>query len=329
MAKGANQKLKLLYLTKIFQEKTDDDHGITMPEIIESLATYDVNAERKSIYDDMEQLRRFGVSIDARKQNGKTYYYMDKRLFEQAELKLLVDAVQSSKFITAKKSQELIKKLESLASHEEAKKLQRQVYVTQRIKTMNESIYYNVDAIHEAIFHNCDISFQYFQWNTRKEMELRRGGKRYQVSPWALSWTDENYYMIAYDAQEEIIKHFRVDKMLRIEREEQARQGKEAFASFDMGMYTKKRFGMFHGNEETVTLQCKKELAGVMIDRFGKDVSMRPDGEDGCLVRINVIFSQQFIGWLIGLGSGVQVAAPLHLREEVSQKLKEIQKLYE
>ena len=202
MAKGANQKLKLLYLIRIFQEKTDDDHGITMQEIINSLAAYGVTAERKSLYDDFETLGVYGIDINKTQHDRNVYYSIGSREFEVPELKLLVDAVQSSKFITQKKSEELIGKLEKLTSVYEAVKLRRQVYVHGRIKTMNESIYYAVDAIHEAIAGNNQVRFQYFQWNVKKEQELKHNGAYYKVSPWGLSWDDENYYLVSNGIQE-------------------------------------------------------------------------------------------------------------------------------
>lgn len=187
MAKGNNQKLKILYLIKILSEKTDETHSITMQEIISSLKAYGISAERKSIYNDIESLRMFGMDIIGEQKDRTYYYHIGKRKFEIVELKLLVDSVQSAKFITAKKSNELIKKIEGLASRYEASQLQRQVYVSERVKTMNESIYYNVDKIHTAISANSKITFQYYQWDIHKKMILRKDGALYKVSPWALS----------------------------------------------------------------------------------------------------------------------------------------------
>ena len=233
MAKGPNQKLKLLYLMKIFMEETDEQHPLTMPEIISKLNACGINADRKTLYMDFEELRTFGLDIISEKQGRKWNYYIGARDFELPELKLLVDSVQSAKFMTDRKSNELIQKIESLASRHDAKKLQRQVFITGRVKTMNESIYYNVDRLHDAIATDSQIRFKYFQWNTKKEMELRRGGEWYQTSPWGLMWDDENYYLVAYspdrgsadkpeadgaDGQEAGgIRHYRVDKMLNIE----------------------------------------------------------------------------------------------------------------
>ena len=196
MPKGTNQKFKLYYLAKILTEKTDEDHYITMPEILKELERYEVTANRKSIYNDLKDLERLGIEVEGEPIGKGYHYHVVDRQFELPELKLLVDAIQSSKFITARKSNELIKKLETLVSKYEAAKLQRQVFVSGRIKTMNESIYYNVDEIHNAIAENRKIRFQYFQWNVKKEMELRHGGACYHISPWGMSWDDENYYLV-------------------------------------------------------------------------------------------------------------------------------------
>jgi len=322
MAKGANQKLKPIYLIKIMQEKTDEEHGITMPEIIKALEAYGVSAERKSIYDDFEMIRTLGIDIVG-EQKGKTYYYrLVGRQFEVVELKLLVDAIQSSKFITEKKSNELIKKLESFLSQYEARQLQRQVYVSGRIKTMNESIYYNVDELHAAISLNRKIKFQYFKWNIKKEMELRKGGEFYEVSPWALSWDDENYYLIAFDSRENKIKHFRVDKMLKICTTDEPREGKELFEGFDVANYTKKSFGMFGGEEQIVKLQFENNLAGVVIDRFGKDISIMPADEKHFSINVKVAVSDQFFGWIFALGNGVRILGPNDVLEQMTEKIK-------
>jgi len=328
MAKGTNQKLKLVYLIKILLEQTDEEHCITMQEIMEALAAYDITAERKSIYADLEEIRNLGIDIMG-EQRGKTYlYHVTGRKFELAELKLLVDAIQSSKFITVRKSRELIKKLEGLASVHEAKQLQRQVYVSGRVKTMNESIYYNIDGLHNAIAANRKIRFQYFQWNLKKEVELRKGGRFYEISPWALSWEDENYYLIGYDAEEEKIKHFRVDKMLKIQCLEEEREGRELFVQFDMAAYSRKSFGMFGGKEEYVKLLCDNSLAGVIIDRFGKDVIMMPTDEGHFRVNVNVAVSEPFFGWLFGLGDKVEILGPDTVREKMREMVCKLSRIY-
>ena len=310
MPKLSNQKLKLIYLMKILLERTDETHSITMAEIIDALAAYDISAERKSLYNDIENLRVYGLDIIGTQEDRTYSYHIGNRQFELAELKLLVDSVQSAKFITAKKSNELIKKIEGLASRYEASQLHRQVFVAGRVKTMNESIYYNVDRIHTAIAENSRITFQYFQWNVDKKMELRHDGALYEVSPWSLSWNDENYYLIAYDSSEKIIKHFRVDKMLHIKSNGKGREGRQTFQSFDMAAYTRKMFGMYGGKEEWVQIACENSLAGVMIDRFGKDISMLRLDDTRFVINVEVAVSRQFLAWIIGLGEGVTLAGP-------------------
>lgn len=333
MSRGTNQKLKLIYLMRILLEKTDDKHSLTMAEILQELARYDITAERKSIYADFESLRLYGIDIISEQRNRTVYYHVGSRDFEIAELKLLVDAVQSSKFITEKKSRQLIKKLEGFASQHEAKELHRQVYVHGRIKTMNESIYYNVDKIHQAIGKNVQIVFQYFQWNVEKEMELRHNGAFYQISPWELIWDDENYYLVGYDNNAGRMKHFRVDKMLKIGLSEEKREGKEFLEKTDMAAYSRKRFGMFDGREETVKLECENRFAGVIIDRFGKDVSMRKIDDEHFVANIDVAVSGQFIGWVIALGAGVKVAGPQsvvdYMNQEIDRLIKQYRKLEE
>ena len=310
MPKGTNQKFKLYRLAQIMQEQTDDEHYITMPEIMEGLAKYEVTADRKSIYTDLRDLSILGIEVEGEPIGNRYHYHVINRTFELPELKLLVDAIQSSKFITEKKSNALIKKLETLVSKYNAQKLQRQVFVSGRIKTMNESIYYTVDAIHNAISENKKIKFQYYQWNIKKEMELRHNGAWYHISPWGLSWDDENYYLVGYDSNVKQVKHYRVDKMLHIKISTENREGKEHFKKLNMADYTKKSFGMFGGKEQTVKLLVKNSLAGVIIDRFGKDVMMFPDKGNYFTVNVNVHVSRQFLGWVFSLGEDIKILGP-------------------
>ena len=328
MPKSSNQKLKLIYLMKILLERTDETHSITMPEIIDALAAYDISAERKSLYNDIENLRVYGLDVIGTQEDRTYSYHIGNRQFELAELKLLVDSVQSAKFITAKKSNELIKKIEGFASKYEASQLQRQVFVAGRVKTMNESIYYNVDRIHAAIAENSRITFQYFQWNVDKKMELRHDGALYEVSPWSLSWDNENYYLIAYDSNEKIIKHFRVDKMLHIELAKEHREGDERFRQFDMGAYARKMFGMFDGEEEMVKILCRNYLAGVMIDRFGKDVTMVKRDEDSFYVNVKVAVSGQFLAWVIALGEGAKIVGPESVVHRMKKEIERLARQY-
>ena len=307
---GENQKLKMLYLVKIFEEETDDLHALTMPEIRDRLAEYGVNADRKTLYEDFDVLRGYGVDIIAEKEGRNCLYHLGSRDFELPELKLLVDAVQSSRFITDKKSKELIKKLESLVSRHEGSRLQRQVLIAGRVKTMNESIYYNVDKIHEAIGSNRQISFRYFDWNLDKEMVPRRDGRLYRLSPWALMWDDEKYYLVAFDSEHGSIRHYRVDKMTGISMLDEPREGQEAFSRFNIAHYTNTLFGMYAGDETKVTIEAENGMVGVLIDRFGKDIIIAPVDRDHFRTTVTVAVSSHFLGWIMSLDGDVRIVAP-------------------
>ena len=328
MPKGANQKLKLYYLSRVMLEDTDEDHPLTMPEIREKLEAYGVTADRKSLYDDLRALEVLGIEVTGEKNGREYYYYVSNKQFEIAELKLLTDAIQSSKFITEKKSRDLIKKLMTLVSRYEATQLQRQVVVQGRIKAMNESIYYLVDDIHHAIATNRKIRFRYMQWNLKKQMEPRRKGL-YEVSPWALTWDDENYYLIAYDAEAEKIKHYRVDKMQSIELTGERREGREFFDRFDMAAYAKKSFGMYSGEDERVRIRFADHLVGVLIDRFGKDITILPDKTPGwSQTAVNVAVSDQFFGWIFALGTEAEIIGPDHVVERFRAEVRALGSLY-
>ncbi len=327
-AAGENQKLKLLYLYDILKERTDEYHAISMSEIIEALDACGVSAERKSIYTDIQALNVYGADIVGEKV-GKGYQYrVASRDFEMPELKLLVDSVQSSKFITGRKSKDLIRKLEGLASRYEARELDRQVVVAGRIKTMNESIYYNVDAIHRAIADDVKIRFKYFRWTEKKDQELRRDGADYVVSPWGLVWDDENYYLIGYDDEREEIRHYRVDKMKSIRLTDQKREGRSAFAGKDMATYTEKRFGMYDGELIKVALLCKNDMAGVIIDRFGKDVPMIKIDQDHFETRVDMALSPLFLGWVASMGDGIKIVEPASAVEKMRSMIDDLKELY-
>ena len=311
MARREGQKLKLILLQEILARETDAEHGIGLAEIIARLESQGVQAERKSLYDDLNTLRDHGVDILRYKKGGQWLYALASRPFELAELKLLVDAVQSSKALSEKKSRELIKKLEALCSKYEAQSLQRQVYVAGRVKSMNESIYYTIDTIHAAISADRQVQFLYGEWTMEKKHRYRHGGKVYQVSPYALVWDDENYYLVAWDGEAGAIKHYRADKMSRLAVTDQPRLGKEAAAGLDMAAYTRRTFGMFGGQAQDITMRFKSRLAGVVIDRFGKDVAMVPHPDsDTFTAHFQAVVSPQFLGWAASFGAEAKVDAP-------------------
>ena len=314
-------------------EKTDENHALTINEIKELLAQYDIHTERKALYDDLQILETFGLDI-CRTRSTTVRYFVGSRDFEIPELKLLVDAIQSSKFITHKKSLKLIKKLEGLVSENDGKQLQREVYVTNRVKTLNEQIYYNVDEIHNAISDNRKISFKYYKWEVdfsgrQKIIKTeRREGKTYSVSPWALCWDDENYYLVAYDSDAGIIKHYRVDKMEGIRISDKPRDGSQIFEKFNLAHYAKSVFSMFGGEECEVKLSVENDLIGVIVDRFGSDVYIVRESDSSFLITVKVMLSPQFYAWLFGLGPKVRMLTPKRAVDEYKDKISELNALY-
>lgn len=334
MAKNPRQKQKLLYIQKILLEKTDDTHGITVPEIIDELERYGIAAERKSIYDDLKTLESFGLDICKKKSKTVTYY-IGNRDFEMPELKLLVDAVQSSKFITHKKSLELIKKVERLASTHDGKLLQRQVFVTNRVKTLNEKIYYNVDTLHSAISLSKSISFLYFEWcldfsTTTKVIKTpRKNGELYKVFPLGLIWDDENYYLVGYDQETNIRKHYRVDKMDNIEIMKDNRNFTPPSEKFDAALYAKSIFGMFGGEPAHIKLKVNNTLIGVIADRFGSNVFISKADDDHFFVDVKLELSPQFYGWLCGIGTEIQLVSPKSAVESFKEYIQKICSIYQ
>ena len=328
MAKSANQKLKILYLMRMFMEQTDEDHSISINDMIVELNRYDIEAERKSLYADIENLKTYGLDIEVKK-SKKTNYYLASRNFELAELKLLVDAVQCSKFVTHKKSSELIKKIESLTSKKQALNLQRQVYVANRVKGINENIYYNVDCLHTAIAENKKISFKYFDYTVDKEKLFRKSGGRYYASPITLSWNDENYYLIVYYAKHRSFVHYRVDRMSNIEILDQPRDEIHEDENFNIADYTKKVFSMFGGEDEIVRLQFKNSLVNQVIDRFGSDINIEKVDQESFMVRIPVKVSSPFFSWVAQFGADIKIISPENVKEKFIENLSDIIKQYQ
>jgi predicted DNA-binding transcriptional regulator YafY len=328
MSQSQNQRIKLLYLLKILSEETDDAHGLTVKDLNAKLSVYDISVDRKTMYSDFENLRLFGVDIIAEQIGRETYYHIGSRKFELPELKLLVDSVQSAKFLSARKSSDLIKKIESLGSKYDAKHLQRQVFISDRIKTMNESIYYNVDTLHEAISANKQVRFHYYQWTVNKEMKLRKDGAWYAVSPWGLMWDDENYYLVAFDEKEQKIKHYRVDKMVGLQTLDEERVGSKEYKEFNLPKYTKSLFGMYGGEPTKVTLEGQNDYVGVVIDRFGKDIPITKKDNEHFTVQVNVAVSRQFFGWVFAIGEGLKIIAPEGVVQQMREEVTRLQQIY-
>ena len=334
MPKNPRQKQKLLYIMKLFLEKTDEEYGVTVADIIEYLGEYGIEAERKSIYSDIECLRDFGMDIVKTKVGKISLFSLVSRDFTTEEIKLLIDAVQSSKFITIKKSRELIHKMESLTSENQAKELHRQVIVANRVKNSNEDIYRNIDSINRAINKKRKIGFYYNMWQVsrtgaRKIVKVRRhDGARYLLTPKALTWDDENYYLIAYDKEADKLKHFRVDKMEDISVEEERADAAKAVDKFDLAVYAKQVFGMYGGETVSVKLRFDDSLIGVVVDRFSDKAFIMPHSDGTFTVGAEVMLSPQFYGWVFSFGDKVKIVSPKLAKEGFKGYLESVSELY-
>ena len=313
------QRLKILYLYKIFLERTDELHSISMSEMINALDHYGISAGRKALYEDIEALRTFGLDIKQLKGN-KFGYYLASRDFELPELKLLADAVTSSRFLTEKKSNELLKKIESLSSVHEAKQIHRQVFVSNRVKAMNERIYINVDTIHRAIAEGKKISFKYFYYDLEKKKKYRDGLR--VCSPYALSWTDERYYLIAYYEKYTSISNFRVDRMESVQILEEDIVPKPA--DFSIAEYMNSSFSMFSGESREVKLRFSNDLINPVLDRFGKDITIVPDGDENFTVHVKVKAEAPFFAWLFQFGRKAKIVEPASLKEKYRIQIEDV-----
>lgn len=316
--------LKTLYLLELLMEKTDEEHPLSAAAMVRALEEeYQIHVNRTTIYSELRKLSDAGTDIVHRDEKPSGYY-VGSRMFELAELKLLVDAVQASKFITQKKSEQLIRKLETLCSRPEAKQLSSQVTVYNRPKTSNETIFYNVDRIHSAIFQNHQITYQYVEWTMDKKTVPRHDGAYYNVSPLHLIWDDENYYLIAYDERTNMVRHYRVDKMRDLVIQEDLRSSGALEQKIDVAAFSRKTFGMYNGVDTKVQLQGKKHLAGVVLDRFGADIWMRPLDEESFSAAVTVTVSRQFFGWLTAIGPELKITGPEEVKEAYRDYLETI-----
>lgn len=326
MANNYNQKLRLLKVYQILRKETDEQHPMNARQIIERLAAEGISAERKSIYSDIDNLIESGVDI-VKAADQRAGFFIGANVFELSELKLLVDAVSASKFITKKKSKELVNKLGTLTSTHGKKKLTRDVHLSNRAKSENESAFYTTDVVYQAINKNRQISFEYWQWTPEKKKELRNGGKPYVVSPGQLVWFDENYYLVAYAADHDEVRYYRVDKMKRGKVLDEDRVGMDEIRKIDIPTLARQSFNMYNGSVESVSFLVTRDLIGVFIDKFGSDINIRPKGGK-YLVRCDLQASETFLGWLTALGGDVTIQSPKKIRDGYMEYLQGIIKEY-
>lgn len=321
MARKSGQKLKILHIFKLLMEKSDEQNPVSTKEIINYLEENGISSERKAIYDDIESLCFFGADIISA---GRKGWYIGNRDFELAELKLLVDCVQANRFITEKKSNLLIKKLENLTSKTLAQDLHRQVYITNRPKNLNEKIYYNIDTLHEAINSGKQISFKYYSYSQDKKRVYKRDGALYIAHPYSLVVSEENYYLVAYYEERKKITNFRVDRMEEIIITDKKVLPIEETGgkNFNMGEYSKKVFNMFTGEQRTVTILCENRLMNAVIDKFGDKISAVPYDNGHFTFKAEVSVSPTFFSWIFMFEGGMKILAPQEVCEKFEDNLK-------
>lgn len=318
-----NQRLKLFYLLDYLLKNTDETHTVKVQEIIEHFENYyKIPVEQKTVCSDLHLLDEYGYETQY---DGRTRgWRIIVREFDTQELQLLIDSVQASRFITQKKAKELTDKLKAKASRFDRVLLERRCYVPNRVRSMNDKIFYSLDDLHIAIANDWQITFRYFYFTPKKERAYYK--KTYSASPYALLWSDNNYYLLAYESGK--MKHFRVDKMDGIDIVHTKREGKEVFKDMKLSERSLRMFSMFSGKVQKVKIRFSNHLANVVIDRFGRDVVMVPDDEKHFTIHTDIEVSPQFFGWLCGLGRGARILAPAEVVEEMGNYVKGIAEMY-
>lgn len=325
MPRSDNQKLKILYILDYLQKNSHRDKPVRANELIEMLDSHGIACDRKTIYSDIAALQDFGVDILCQTGRGGGYYAASQN-FELPELKLLIDAVQSSRFLTEKKSRALIEKLCTLCSAQDAKLMQRDVYISGRVKSMNETIYYAVDTIQEAIAQNRQITFRYFDWGLNGTRVYR--DRAYTASPYGLCQENENYYLLALSPRHGITS-YRVDRMSSITLCSEARMPCPELSGRKLTEYAGRMFQMYSGDRVTVKLRFHRDLSNVVIDRFGKDTMLIPDGEDWFVFTVEVAVSPLFLSWVMGFGTKAKILYPQTVVDQCKKLCTEILEQYE
>ena len=333
------RKMKLLMLQKILKEQTDDEHFLTANQLVERLRVVGISAERKGIYDDIKALNTYYKPADKRKaeraqkiemdEEGRGYY-LTNRLFSVSDLKLMIDAIQSSKFLSDAKTLELIEALETLCSKHQAQGLKRQVIVSNRVKNMNTKVHNNVDHLNYAIVEDWKVKFKYFDYDTKQQRVFRKKGGWYIISPFALVYCDDNYYLLGYDAEKEKIMNYRVDRMAYVSVQEgMIREGKDVFAALDIAQYQRYTFSMYGGDVQRVTMRFRNTMMNAVIDKFGKLGYVSEVDKDHFEVTVPVAVSPQFFGWVFGLGNYVTIVGPENVKEKMTKMLVSVRNRYD
>ena len=332
MAGNKAQKQKLLQILDILFHETDENHPLSAEKICELLADRGITAERKSIYSDISVLKDLDYDV-IHTRIGEGGFFLAQRDFEIAEVRLLMDAVQSAGFITAKKTRDLLAKLNRLVSDYQAEDLRSQVFVDARNKFDNEEIYYNIDKINTAINEGKKISFNYYKRIIPDgSVSVKSVAKSFKVSPYALLWSDDHYYLIGNNEKYDNLMHLRVDRMKRVEilEDDYSRDFSEVSKYknfFDVADYSRKTFKMFGGEQKMIELRCQNEMIEEVLDKFGNNAPIRPQEDGTFLVRTNALISDGLISWILGFDK-IEVLAPMELRKQLSERVKKLNQLY-
>ena len=325
MAVNNKHKLKLLALLHVLQTETDASKGLSMPQIIECLAEQGIAAERKAIYRDISALQEAGFDIQTLPKRPVEYVLVRSQLSFD-DVMMLVDIVQSSRFITQSKSNQLVKSLKSLVSERERKLLAKRVHVQDRVKNPSGSVFHNVDTIHEALQRKRKIEFLYFSYDANLKRVPRHNRKYYTLTPVKVVYANNNYYLAAYDDEDKLIKTYRVDRMELLQVSESPAVRNEATANYEYEDFAYRSFGMYHGSPESVTLRVDNQLMDVIVDTFGYDVDVLSRSDSSADVRVNVRVSPQFFGWVAGLNGKATIQAPKHVKTAYNDWLRSLLK---
>lgn len=325
---AVNQRLRLLHLARILREETDSERGLTMPQILGRLEEAGCPAERKAVYRDLEALRSFGLDVGALRAKPVQYALLS-RDFTLAELRLLMDAVQGSRFLTQSMSDSLSQGVRRLASAGQRELLDKRLHVAGRVKLQSESVLPNVDAIQEAMARHRKVSFRYYRYDEAKRKVMRRGGERYVETPVELVYSDGYYYLVAYNEKHDGFPAYRVDRMAALKVTDEAACRNARIASFDVGELVERAFGMYGGESVLATLLVERQAMDGVIDRFGRGVESVPTGDGKARVYVPVVESPAFFGWVSQFGGRVLIEGPASLAESYRRYLRAILDAYE
>lgn len=312
--RGESQ-IRILHLFQFLYRNTDEMNPASVADILRFWELQGICSERKQVYKDIALLQDFGVDV-IRIKSTQNHYFIGDRLFELPELKLLVDAVESSRFITSKKSGDLIRKLGQLTSNTQAEQLDRHIYMDGMPKPSNEAIYYIVDTIQSSIQSNQQISFQYYEYLPTKEKVLKHQGYRYQFTPYALIWNRDHYYVVGWSEKHMKLSQFRVDRMTSVEMMDQPGH---QLLGFEPAEYVQKVFGMYPDDLQMVTLFCENDVMRSIIDRFGEGVRTEVVDDDHFQAIVEVAPSPPFFGWIFTFAGKIRILKPDNVLEEMRQ----------